>query len=201
MPDGCMQKSVLLIFCFVILCGCTHDQCPDLKKLASAFEQPWPGPRLASMTMTVRESGGHLVLHCRLRNRNPSGEALALDRSRLPWRQPTFFTGTIVTSTGRTFAIRPGIIAYLVGLPDPFSIATNEVVEGDFELKYLPKNPMVGPPIPRDEDTLLLWSYDLPTYGQTPPRELSTYDERQMQRVSLAGITFLPKQAMALLDK
>jgi hypothetical protein len=47
---------------------------------------------------------------------------------------------------------------------------------------------------------LLVWSYDLPTYGETPPRDLSTYDERQMQRVRLAGITFLPKQAMKLLD-
>jgi len=74
-------------------------------------------------------------------------------------------------------------------------------VEGDFELKYLPKNPMVGPPPPQDEDTLLVWSYDLPTYGETPPRDLSTYDERQMQSVRLTGITFLPKQSMKLLDK
>jgi hypothetical protein len=152
------------------------------------------------MTMTVRESGGHLVLHCRLKN--PFWKALALDRSRLPWSQPIYFTGTVVTSTGRTFAIGPILIlAYLVGPPAPFSVAPYESVEGDFGLKSLPKNPWVGPPIPRDEDTLLLWSYDLPTYGETPPPELSKYDETPMQKVRLAGITFLPKQAMELLDK
>jgi hypothetical protein len=53
----------------------------------------------------------------------------------------------------------------------------------------------------RDEDTLLAWSYDLPTYGERSPRDLSTYDERQMQSVRLARVTFLPKQAMKLLDK
>ena len=199
-PDGYMQKSASLIVCFVILCGCTHDQFSDLKRLASALEKPWPGSRWASMTITVREPGGHPVLHCRLQN--SSWKALALDRSRLPWKQAIYFTGTVVTSTGRTYPIGPvGVLSYIVGSPDPFSVAPNAVVEGDFELKYLPKNPMVGPPPPQDEDTLLVWSYDLPTYGETPPRDLSTYDERQMQSVRLTGITFLPKQSMKLLDK
>jgi hypothetical protein len=193
-----MKKSVSLIVCFVILYGCTHDQCPNLKKLASALEKPWPGPRWASMTITVRESDGHQVLHCRLQN--SSWNSLALDRSQLPWKQPIHFTGTVVTSTGRTYPIGPvAVLAYIVGSPDPFSLAASAVVEGDFEPKYLPKNPMVGPPPPRDEDTLLVWSYDLPTYGETPPRDLSTYDQRQMQSVRLAGITFLPKEAMKLL--
>ena len=199
-PDGYMQKLASLIVCFVILCGCTHDQCPDLKRLASGLEEPWPGSRWASMTITVRESGGYPVLHCRLQN--SFSNALALDRSRLPWKQPIFFTGTVVTSTGHTYPIGPvSVLAYIVGLPDPFSVAPSAVVEGDFDLKSLPKNPWVGPPPPRDEDTLLVWSYDLLTYGETLPRDLSTYDQRPMQRVRLAGITFLPKEAMKLLDK
>ncbi len=199
-PGGCMQKSASLVVCFVILCGCTNYQCPDLKRLASGLEKPWPGPRWASMTITVRESGGHPVLHCRLQN--SFGKALALDRSRLPWNQPIYFTGTVVTSTGRTYPIGPvAVLAYIVGSPNPFSVAPNAVVEGDFELKYLPKNPMVGPPPPRGEDTLLVWSYDLPTYGERPPPDLSTYDEQQMQSVRLTGITFLPKQSMRLLDQ
>ena len=160
--------------------------------------QPRPGS--PSMTMAIRESGGHPVLHCQLWS--SFGKALALDRSRLPWNQPIFFTGTVVTSAGRTFPIGPvDALAYIVAPPNPFSVVPAEVVEGDFELKYLPRNPRVGPPIPREEDTLLLWSYDLPTYGETAPRDLSTYDERQMQNVRLVGITFLPKQAMELLDK
>jgi hypothetical protein len=195
-----MQKSTWLIVYFVILCGCTQHQCPDLKRLASGLEKPWPGPHWASMTITVRESGGHLVLHCRLQN--SSGKALALDRSWLPWKQPIFFTGSVVTPTGRTYPIGPvGVLAYIVGEPDPFSFVPNAVEEGDFELKSLPKNPMVGPSPPRNEDTLLAWSYDLPTYGEAPSRDSSTYDRRQMQSVRLAGITFLPKQAMELLDK
>ena len=193
-----MQKSASFIVGLVILRGCTHDA-SDLKKLATALEQPWPGSNLVSMTMTVRESEGHPVLHCRLQN--PYWKAIALDRSRLPWRQPIYFVGTVVTSTGRTFAIEAIAIAYLRGPPDPFSIGPAEAVEGDFELKYLPKNARVGSPIPRDEDTLLLWSYGLPTYGETPPRELSKYDQRAMQYVTLTGITFLPRRAMELLDR
>ena len=195
---GYMQKSASLIVGLVILCGCTHDA-SDLKKLATALEQPWPGSNLVSMTMTVRESGGHPVLHCRLQN--PYWKAIALDRSRLPWRQPIYFVGTVVTSTGRTFAIEAIAIAYLVGPPDPFSIGPAEVVEGDFELKSLPRNARVGPPIPRNEDTLLLWSYGLPTYGETPPQELSKYDQRATQYVTLTGITFLPRRAMELLAR
>ena len=197
-----MQKSPSLIVCLVVLCGCTHDQRPGLglQKLASGLEQPWPGSREASMTMTVRDSGGHPVLHCRLQS--PLDKSLALDRSRLPWKQPIFFRGTFVTSTGRTFAIAPGVITYLVGEPDPFSLATTEAVEGDFQPKYLPGNPMVGPRIPQDEDALLLWSYDLPTYGEAPPsQDLPLRDRIPMQRVRLIGITYIPKEAMRLLEK
>jgi hypothetical protein len=195
---GCMQKSASLIAGLVILCGCSHDA-SDLKKLATDLEQPWPGSTLVSMTMTVRESGGHPVLHCRLQN--PYWKALALDRSRLPWRLPLFFVGTVVTSTGRTFAIAATTIAYISGPPDPFLIGPAEVVEGDFELKYLPKNARVGPPMPRNQDALLLWSYGLPTYGETPPQELSKYNQKAMQSVTLTGITFLPRRAMELLDR
>lgn len=114
-----MQKSAALITCFVILCGCTHEQYPAFKTLATALEQSWPGSYPLSMTMTVRESGGHTVLHCRLQN--TSSAALALDRSRLPWRQPIYFAGTVVTSAGHAFAIGPvTILAYIVGEPDPF---------------------------------------------------------------------------------
>jgi hypothetical protein len=197
-----MGNSASFIVCCVILCGCTRDEYPDLKKLASSLEQPWPGSRSASMTMTVSEAGGHTVLHCRLQNL--SSETLALDRSQLPWKQAIFFTGTVVTSTGRTYPIGPaGVVTYIFGEPDPFSVAPNAVVEGDFELKYLPKNPMIGPPSPRDEDTLLAWSYDLRTYGDTPPPERARHDEyeRPMQSVRLFGVTFLPKQAMRLLER
>jgi hypothetical protein len=59
---------------------------------------------------------------------------------------------------------------------------------------------MVGPPVPRDEDMLLLWSYELPIYGETLPQELSKYDG-QMRSARLVGITFLSKHAIELLDK
>lgn len=193
-----LQTSALSVVCFVILGGCTRDRFPDLKLLASGLEQPWPGSREASMTMTVRDSGGHPVLHCRLQN--SSEHAIALNRSQLPWKTPLFF-GTLVTSTGRTFAIGPGVMAYIMGEPHPFFLAPGEVVEGEFELKYLPGRLTVGPPIPRDEDTLLLWSYGLGSYGETLPRDASKYDARQMQIVRLVGITFLPKQAMKLLHQ
>jgi hypothetical protein len=193
-----MWKSLFLIAGIAIVCGCTHDAA-DLNKLAKGLEQPWPGSNLVSMTMTVRELGGHPVLHCWLQN--PYWKAIALDRSRLPWKTPIFFTGTVVTSTGHTFAIEATHLAYLSGPADPFSIGPAEVVEGDFELKYLPKNARVGPPMPRNEDTLLLWSYGLPTYGETPPQELSKYDQKAMQYLRLTGITFLPSRAMGLLDK
>lgn len=84
-----------------------------------------------------------------------------------------------------------------------YSVLRNEILEGDFELKYLPKNGKVGPPTPRDEDTLFLWSYNLPTYGETlPSKPLGhVYKQRATRSVSLSGITFLPKQAMELLDR
>jgi hypothetical protein len=195
-----MQKSVSLIACLFILCGCTQEQYPGLKTLASGLEQPWPGSRSPSMTMTVRESGGHMVLHCRLQNR--SSAALALDQSRLPWRQSIFFTGTVVTSTGRAYPLGPvAVLAYIVAMPHPISVGPNGVLEGNFELKYLPRNPMVGPPIPQDEDALFLWSYNLPTYGETMPRDVSKSNETPMQTVRLVGITFFPKQAIRLLAK
>jgi hypothetical protein len=127
-----MWKSLFLIAGIAIVCGCTHDAA-DLNKLAKGLEQPWPGSNLVSMTMTVRELGGHPVLHCRLQN--PYWKAIALDRSRLPWKTPIFFTGTVVTSTGHTFAIEATHLAYLSGPADPFSIGPAEVVEGDFEFE------------------------------------------------------------------
>jgi len=88
MPGGCTQKSGSLIFCLLFLCGCTHPQYASLKTLANGLEQPWPGSHSASMTMTVLESEGHTVLHCRLQNL--SWKLLVVDRSRLPWNTPIF---------------------------------------------------------------------------------------------------------------
>lgn len=200
MRGGRMQKSISLIACLLILSGCTQEQYPGLKILAQGLEHPWPGSHSLSMTMTVRPSGGHMVLHCRLQNL--SSAALALDQSRLPWNQPIIFTGTVVTSAGHTYPLGPvGILAYIVAMPHPISLGPNGVLEGDFELKYLPNNPMVGPPIPQGEDALFLWSYNLPTYGETLPRGVSRSNETSMQTVRLVGITFFPKQAIALLAK
>jgi hypothetical protein len=152
------------------------------------------------MTLTIREFGGHMVLHCRLQNR--SSTAVALDQSRLPWRQPIFFTGTVVTSRGRVYPLGPvAILAYITAMPQPILVGPNGVLEGDFELKYLPPNPTVGPSIPQDKDALFLWSYNLRTYGQTLPKESSRDAEIQMKIVRLVGITFFPKQAIALLAK
>jgi hypothetical protein len=95
----------------------------------------------------------------------------------------------------------PGILAYLTGSPDPCLLGANEILECDFEPKYLPKNPQAGPPTPRHEDTLLIWSYSLPVYGVTLPPQPSKQNQLPTQTVSLVGIIFLPEQAMALLDK
>lgn len=110
---SCMQKSAMLLTCLLILCGCTHDQYSNLKKLADGLERPWPGSYPLSMTMTVRDDGGRTVLHCRLQNL--SSMAIGLDRSRFPWKQPIFFLGTVVTSEGCTFAV--GFLASLHILP------------------------------------------------------------------------------------
>ena len=190
-----MKKSVSWMVWFALLGGCTHDPGPDLKSLASGLENPWPGPHRPSMTITVREPEGRLVLHCRLQN--DSLKALALDQSQLPWKQSIYFTGTIVTFSGRTYPIGPvAVLAYIVASPHPVSLAPNEVLEGDFELRYLPKNPMVGPRPPQDEDTLLAWSYDLRTYPQMPLPDSSPHDLQPTQSVRFVGITFLPKEAM-----
>ncbi|MBV8804692.1 MAG: hypothetical protein JO042_06585 [Sinobacteraceae bacterium] len=120
---------------------------------------------------------------------------------------PIFFTGTVVTSAGSTYPIGPPtILVYPTAAPAPFLLASDAVVEGDFEFQYLPKDPMVGPQPPRDEDTLFVWSYNLRTYEETPPRDLSPRDlsawgMRQMQHLPLVGVTFFPKQAMKLLSK
>jgi hypothetical protein len=58
---------------------------------------------------------------------------------------------------------------------------------------------MVGPTIPRGKDALFLWSYNLPTYGETLPQDASRSSETRMQTVRLVGITFFPKQAIGLL--
>jgi hypothetical protein len=178
-----MNKSASLIVCFVILCGCTHDHGLDLTQLATGVEQPWPGSRMASMTMMVRESGGHPVLHCRLQN--PSSNALAVDRSRLPWNQPIYFIGAVVTSTGRTFAIGPvGVLAYVVGEPQPFLIAPGGVVEGDFELRYLPKNPMVGP---RSTSHQIEWRSAARCPVPRTPRSTLVYGSSSSKRAQSGG--------------
>jgi hypothetical protein len=177
----------------------TPENGAGLKKLATGLEQPWPGSGFASMTMTIRESGGHPVLHCRLLN---SGwKPLVINKSALPWKTPIFFEGTVVTSAGRTFGIAVTSLAYITGLPDPFSLGPNDVLEGDFELKYLPKEARAGPPLPRGEATLLLWSYSLGIYGDGLPQKSSTKDAAPMptQATSLNGITYLPTRAMDLL--
>jgi hypothetical protein len=190
MTAGCTRNSASMIFSFLLLCGCTHQQYTGMETLASGFEQPWPGSHSASMTMTVLDSEGHTVLHCRLRNL--SSRPLVLDRSRLPWNTPMFFTGTVLTSRGRTFPIAPPlIVAQVMAMPSPISIGPHQALEGNLELKYLPKNPMAGPPIPRDVDALLMWSYDLSIYGQTRPQGSSANDERQIQAVRVVGVTFL----------
>jgi hypothetical protein len=193
-----MRKLAPLITCFLILCGCTTNRYPALKKLATGLEQPWPGSYPLSMTMTVSEAGGDTFLHCRLQNR--SSAALALDRSRLPWKQAEFFAGAFVTPTGRTFELPVSALAYPVGAPDPFVLGPNEVLEGDFEAKFLR---WVSPKTPRNKDMLLLWSYNLLAYVETLPQKSSEHDRRQMpmHAVRLVGITFLSPQAMELLDK
>jgi hypothetical protein len=200
MPAGCMRESVSLIFCFLLLCGCTHPKYAGMKALASGLEQAWPDSYPASMTMTVLESEGHTVLHCRLQNLSP--RVLVLDRSRLPWNTPMFFSGTVLTSRGRAFPIAPPLImAQVMAMSAPISIAPNEVLQGNFDLKYLPKSPTAGPSIPRDVDALLMWSYDLPKYGESPARVSSGSDERQIRTVRVVGVTYLPKRAINLLDR
>jgi hypothetical protein len=218
-----MRNPVVALAFLLVLCGCdkhagqqpamgaqkatSSEQDPgnvsanglDLKKIATGLEQPWPGSGLAAMTMTVRESGGHPVLHCRLQN--SSWKPLVVNRSALPWKTPIFFSGTIVTSAGRTFGIAATVLAYITGPPDPFSLDPNSVLEGDFELKFLPKEARAGPPLPQDEATLLLWSYSLAIYGEELTQNSSASHPTPMptQGTSLNGITYLPKRAMELL--
>lgn len=219
-----MRKPVVILAFSFVLCVCdtragqqppidsTHEPTPlaqnlrnvsengvELKNLALGLEQPWPRSGLASMTMTIRESGGHPVLHCRLQN--SSWKPLIINKSALPWKTPIFIVGTIVTSAGRTFGIAATVLSYITGPPDPFSLGPNDALEGDFELKYLPKVATKGPPLPRGEATLLLWSYALGIYGDEPSQKSSATGAAQMprQETSLNGITYLPTRAMDLL--
>ena len=224
-----MRKPIVILAFSLLVCGCDHPAgnnpqsaigtntrratpseqelsiAPNngsaLTKLATGLEEPWPGSSVASMTMIVRETGGHPVLHCHLQN---SGwEPLIVNRSDLPWKTPIFFAGTIVTSAGRTFGIAATHVAYITGPPDPFSLGPNDVLEGDIELQYLPKKARAGPPIPRGEATLLLWSYPLSIYEHEHPKNPSESDATPMptQSISLNGITYLSKQAMDLLGE
>ena len=195
-----MPKWLWVIAWSAVLCACIVEPRTNLAQLGHGLEQPWPGSGVVPMTMTFRESGGRPVLHCRLQNLSNSD--VALDRSRLPWNQPIYFTGTVVTATGSTFPIGPpAVIASIVGSPAPFALAPKAIVEGDFEPQSLPPNPFVGPPIPRDQDTLLMWSYDLPSYGELPPQKGTPEADRPSHSVKLIGVTFLPKRAMALLAR
>jgi hypothetical protein len=113
-----------------------------------------------------------------------------------------FFTGTILTSKGRIFPIAPPLVmAQVMAMPHPISIGPNEVLEGNFDLKYLPKNPMAGPPIPRDVDALLMWSYELSIYQPPSPRGSSANDETQMKTVRVVGVTFLPERPINQLTR
>jgi len=207
-----MRKWLLLIAvpCLLVLgcsrhqCGGSNEQCINLKQMASELEQFSDGPTFASdhlqMTMTVRYAAGNSVFHCRLRNK--FWKPLALNRAALPWKAPIFLKGTLVTAGGYTTSIFAGVIGYIQGMPEPFFIAPDEVIEGDFEAKYLPKDALVDKPIPRDQDVLLIWSYYLSTYGETPPPAHATKEaEWPRQPTKLIGVTFVPREAMKELGR
>ena len=103
-----------------------------------------------------------------------------------------------MTSTGRTYAIEVTDLADIIARPNPFSLGPNEVLEGDFELKNLPKK---ARPLPCGEATILLWSYSLPIHGDRLPQNSAASDATAMatQGTRLIGATYLPRRAMELL--
>jgi hypothetical protein len=189
-----MQKWITSIAVFAyILCGCsTHDQCTktsgqslNLEALAKSLEQPPAFPYTPGfvsgylrMTMSIQDSAGHKVLHCRLVNTH--WKPLTLDRTWLPWLVPFYFSGTLLTAEGRSSNIRAGAISHLRAGPAPFLLAPNEIMEGNLELKNFPTDTMADTPIPTGQAVLLLWSYHLPTFGERPLRDIPKEDDQSV---------------------
>jgi hypothetical protein len=178
------QWNRAIVTMVVLLCGCSHPadpkgRGPDLKLMASALEQPWPGAKPLTLTMTVQHTADRPVLHCRLTN--VGDKPIRLDRSGLPWKQPIYFRGTVVAEAGTTSHLFVTVLSYLRGGPQLFDLAPNETIEGDFEPRFLPGSPLTGESTPRARDTLLLWSYPL-VFTEAP----------SSGREELVGATFLP---------
>ena len=154
--------------------------------MASGLERSWPGSDPLAMTMVAQQTAGRFVLHCRLEN--VSDNPIRLDRSGLPWHQPIYFRGTVVTADGKTSPMMAGVLAYLRASPVLFDLAPHQAIEGDFEPKSLPGNPMTYAVTPRDQDTLLLWTY-----------HFHFTDAASSSRDDLVGVTFLPQAVMSMI--
>jgi len=188
-----VSACFIALVCFFGIAACEGGDDPQFRELAKALEHPWPGSTPAEMTMAVRSSGGHLVLHCVVHN--SSWPALQINRSVLPWVTPIFFTGTILNSRGGRFPVGPlGPGSYLIAEAEPISVAPN----GDIEISQLPKIPIIGPKPRKNEAAMLLWSYNLLVYPDAPPQG-SSAKAPAFKTVRVSGVTYMPAEAIDLL--
>lgn len=159
----------------LLLCGCSRLGQPaggtlQLERVASGLQQAWPVTFPLQMYVTVKGPAGHEYLYCQLGNR--SGDVLQLNQSELPWITPGMFDVAAVNEAGRVVA-RTGIMGGLMNGPSPISLGPGQTIGGNIALKHLP-------PLPRDQDLLLVWSYSVEMFGRR-------------QAYYLTGITFFPK--------
>lgn len=167
----------------LVLGGCGRlgqpaaDRTLQLERLVNGLQQAWPGTYPLQMRVTVKGTAGHEYLHCQLGNR--SGDALQLNQSALPWITPAAFDVTAVNDAGQVVT-RTGFVSILTSSPQPIALGAGKIIAGDVALRYIP-------PLPRDQDLLLIWSYDVEMFG-----------ERQAFLES--GIIFLPKTRMTTKD-
>lgn len=177
----------IVVFCVTLIaltaCGPRHSTQSgslDLDHLAVVLGKAWPITYPVRITMTVQNSEGRELLHCRLTN--TSQEALQIDQSGLPWNTPESFGVSTISGTGHMLPKAAFFMGQLVASvkPQPISIAPGQALEGTFELRLLPLGP-----VPRTKDLLLIWSYLVELDGQRYGAETT-------------GVTLLPKRRVGI---
>jgi hypothetical protein len=155
-----MRNSIVLVAFSLLIAGCgDRGREPPLEPLARGLSEAMQ-PAYADFTLEIRaiDNGGHVTLHCVLRNVSIVGTAITIDASTLPWRNSDIFDINAVAANGKVVrrAPPPPVIARISGPRTPLTIESGKSIEGDMDLGA---TPIKG--LPRNEDLLLLWGTSL----------------------------------------
>jgi hypothetical protein len=155
-----MRKVIALLALSIVVCGCSErGGQPRLEPLARGLGEAWqPVARDLKLEMHAANNGEQVTMHCVLKN--VSANAIEVDASTLPWNNADLFSVSAVAADGKVVMqqqkLPPVRLSRISVLPRPVAIASGESMEGRIDLGEMPISNL-----PRNEDLLLLWSYQM----------------------------------------